>query len=129
MRKMEKEVGDIFKTKREELGLSLKEVESSTSIRSNYLDAIERGTASEIISSVYMYGFMKQYASYLDLDSERLSRDYPDLFRFPMHNNDFSSGVGTLEPLNSSSSKGDWLPKVLWGVSFVAVFIGCLDVC
>ncbi len=36
-----KRVGDVFRQKRKQLNLSLKEVENSTSIRSSYLEAIE----------------------------------------------------------------------------------------
>ena len=38
-----KKVGQLFKGKREEKNLSLKEVENTTSIRVNYLEAIEEG--------------------------------------------------------------------------------------
>ena len=41
--KERKRVGEIFKNKREEMHLSLKEVENATSIRMMYLQAIEEG--------------------------------------------------------------------------------------
>lgn len=34
-------LGELFKTKRKEMNLSLKEVENATSIRANYLESIE----------------------------------------------------------------------------------------
>ena len=48
-----KHIGQMFKTKRKELNLTLKEVENSTSIRSGYLEAIEEGRINEFISNVF----------------------------------------------------------------------------
>mgnify|MGYP001756798033 FL=1 len=48
-----KKVGQLFKGKREEKNLSLKEVENTTSIRVNYLEAIEEGRIEKFLSSVY----------------------------------------------------------------------------
>ena len=52
-----KKVGEIFRAKREEKKISLKEVESSTSIRMSYLSAIEEGRTDAFHSTFYLYGF------------------------------------------------------------------------
>ena len=57
-----KKVGEIFRSKRAEMNMSLKEVENATSIRSSYLEAIEEGNMEQTLSSVYTLGFIKQYA-------------------------------------------------------------------
>ena len=119
----EKKVGSIFKEKREELNLSLKEVESSTSIRTSYLDAIESGGASRLISKVYMHGFMRQYADYLNLNVEKLSLDYPEVFKIPDYNQEFSYGIGTLESLNRTSHKVSIVPNLLWGGGFILMMV------
>ena len=42
---MVEKLGDLFRSKREEMSLTLKEVENATSIRMLYLQAIEEGRA------------------------------------------------------------------------------------
>ncbi|MBT3393550.1 MAG: helix-turn-helix domain-containing protein [Waddliaceae bacterium] len=73
-------MGDIFKRKRNEMSLSLKEVENATSIRTNYLQAIEKGSIANIISHVYAKGFIQQYAIFLGLDGDSILREYKDIF-------------------------------------------------
>src|SRR5271167_2240261 len=92
-----KRVGDLFKLKRKEMSLSLKEVENSTSIRSSYLEAIEEGQIQEYISGVYALGFMKQYAQFLGFDLDELIRNNPAIFRMPQEKHEFNYGIGTLE--------------------------------
>jgi cytoskeletal protein RodZ len=96
------ELGDLLRTKRKEMNLSLKEVENATSIRSSYLQAIEEGEVSKLISHIYAQGFVKQYAIFLGLDGEKLVRDNPAAFA-PYSEQEFSYGIGTLEMRGGSS--------------------------
>ena len=109
-----KRVGSLFKTKRNELGLSLKEVENSTSIRSSYLEAIEEGDIGQHISGVYALGFMKQYAQFLNIDIDHLIRENPQAFRMPQEKHEFSYGIGTLEMRGSIGGGVKWLPNLMW---------------
>ena len=47
-----KTLGQMFKDKREEMHLTLKEIENATSIRRSYLQAIEEGSAEKLLSGV-----------------------------------------------------------------------------
>ncbi len=116
-------VGDLFRSKRKELNLSLKEVENSTSIRSSYLEAIEEGQIHEYISGVYALGFMKQYAQFLGVDLEGMIRENPAIFRMPAEKHEFSYGIGTLEVRGSMGGGVKWLPNLIWAgvVSLVLV--------
>ena len=76
-----KNLGEEFKTKREQMHLSLKEVENVTSIRKMYLQAIEEGKASQFLSPVYALGFIKQYAIFLGYDPEELMKKNPKAFQ------------------------------------------------
>ena len=67
-------LGSKLRQKREELKLSLKEAETATSIRVNFLQSIKRAKSSLVISPVYAQGFVRQYASYLGLDPEVILR-------------------------------------------------------
>lgn len=119
-----KRVGVLFKAKRKELHLSLKEVENSTSIRSSYLEAIEDGTISDFISSVYAIGFSKQYAAFLGLDMERIMEENPAAFKQPAEKHEFSYGIGTLEVRGSMGGGVKWFPNLLWaGVSVIVIVI------
>lgn len=109
-----KRIGDLFKNKRKELNLSLKEVENSTSIRSTYLEAIEEGQIHQYISGVYALGFIKQYAQFLGIDVEEMIRQNPASFRMPSEKHEFSYGIGTLEVRGSLGGGVKWLPNLLW---------------
>lgn len=118
-----KRVGVLLKTKRKELHLSLKEVENSTSIRSSYLEAIEDGRINEFISSVYALGFIKQYASFLGLDMERIMHEHPMAFKMPAEKHEFSYGIGTLEVRGSMGGGVKWFPNLMWAGVSVAVIV------
>lgn len=68
--------GEILKAERERKGLSIKEVEQSTSIRSLYLSAIEEGNYSVVPGEVYLKGFIRNYAAFLGLNSQELVELY-----------------------------------------------------
>ncbi|KZN26550.1 helix-turn-helix domain-containing protein [Chlamydia pecorum] len=70
-------LGEIFRSRREEQSLSLKDVEAATSIRCSCLEAIEQGYLGKLISPVYAQGFIKKYASYLGLNGEKLLQEHP----------------------------------------------------
>lgn len=113
----------MFKSKRKELNLSLKEVENSTSIRSSYLEAIEEGKIQQFISGVYALGFMKQYANFLGIDMDTMIRENPHIFRMPAEKHEFSYGIGTLEVRGSMGGGVKWLPNLLWAGAAALVLV------
>jgi cytoskeletal protein RodZ len=118
-----KRVGEVFRTRRRELNLSLKEVENSTSIRSSYLEAIEEGQIHEYISGVYALGFMKQYAQHLGLDIDGMMRDNPTTFRMPAEKHEFNYGIGTLEVRGSMGGGVKWVPSLIWAGAVALVLV------
>jgi cytoskeletal protein RodZ len=108
-------IGEILRAKREALNFSIKEVENSTSIRGSYLEAIENGLNERFLTPVYMFGFMRQYASFLGLDLKELSDNYPEIFAPSKEKHDFAYGIGTLEVRGSINGGVKWLPNLLWG--------------
>ncbi len=110
-----KQIGQSFKQRREELAISLREIENATSIRLNFLQAIEEGDMSKLISPVYAQGFIKQYALYLGMDTEKLVKEHPDIFQRPLkQKQDFSYGIGTLESRGHPGSHVKSLPNGVW---------------
>ncbi|AIF51725.1 RodZ domain-containing protein [Pelosinus sp. UFO1] len=70
-------VGKILRSEREKKGLSVKEIEFATSIRTLYITAIEEDNYSVIPGEVYVKGFIRNYSNYLGLDSQEIM----DLYR------------------------------------------------
>jgi cytoskeletal protein RodZ len=108
-----KTLGDIFKQKRKEMNLSLKEAENATSIRMSYLQSIEEGDVSKLISPIYAQGFVRQYAAFLGIDGEKVIREYPEVFNKP-ENQEFSYGIGTLEIRGNPGAGIKWFPNAIW---------------
>jgi cytoskeletal protein RodZ len=72
------QIGPLLEKKRLERGLSLKEVEQATKIRTRYLEGLEREDPTSLPDPVYARGFLKTYANFLGLDGEQLSREFRD---------------------------------------------------
>lgn len=72
-----RQLGELLKKRREELRLSLKEVENSTSIRSSFLQSLEDGNIEGLISPVYAQGFLRKYAEFLQIDDKQLLQAHP----------------------------------------------------
>lgn len=72
----DKNIGDILKTRREELGLSLDEVSQRLRIRLVFLKALEEGRINQLPGVAYAAGFLKAYAELLKLDSDALAKRF-----------------------------------------------------
>jgi len=115
-------LGVELKQKRNERNLSLKEVENATSIRMTYLQAIEEGEFNKIISPVYAIGFIKQYAAFLGVDTDKVLREHSEAL-LRQDNQEFSYGIGTLETRGNPGSGVKWIPNFFWVAAFVFVLI------
>lgn len=119
-----KTMGESFRLKREEMNLTLKEVENATSIRMIYLQSIEEGRVQQFLSTVYAFGFIRQYANFLGLDPEKLKDQFPEAFQPRVEKQDFAYGIGTLEARGSPQGGVRWLPNLVWGLGISAIAIG-----
>lgn len=70
------EIGELLRTNREKRGLSLLDVENETKIRAKYLAALESENFEEIPGEVYLLGFLRNYARYLDLNPDEIISQY-----------------------------------------------------
>jgi len=64
-------IGDVLRTTRGGLGLTLVDAERDLRIKENYLHAIEDCDTQRLPNPVYSDGFVKTYASYLGLDPDQ----------------------------------------------------------
>lgn len=69
------DIGRILRRGREERGLTLEDVEEATRIRARYLEGLEQGDYESLPAAVYVRGFLKTYANYLDLDGDELAAE------------------------------------------------------
>ncbi len=65
-------VGEVFKNKRENLKISLDTASSETKIQKRFLQYIEKDEFSPFESEVFLTGFIKIYAKYLNLDINKV---------------------------------------------------------
>ncbi len=69
-------VGEELKSLRESRGLTLREVAAKTKIQEAYLKALETGHYQDLPADVYVKGFIKGYADFLNLDSKDYLKRY-----------------------------------------------------
>ena len=89
--------GEIFKKKREELGIDIKEASDILKIGSEYLSAIENDIFERLPVAVYTIGYIRCYAKYLDVDAG------PVIASFTSHLT--SPKPSTIIPVSSSKRK------------------------
>lgn len=65
-------IGDELRKAREAKGYSLLDAENTTKIRMKYLEAIENEDFNVIPGKVYLKGFIKNYAGFLGVDTDKL---------------------------------------------------------
>jgi cytoskeletal protein RodZ len=70
-------VGERLRDEREHKGLTLKDIETVTNIRSLYLQAIEESNYSVLPGEAYVKGFIRNYANALGLNGS----EYVELYR------------------------------------------------
>lgn len=117
-----KSIGETFKQRRKEMNISLKEAENATSIRMSYLQSIEEGDVSKLISPVYAQGFVKQYAGFLGMDGDKIVKEHPEAFA-RAEAQEFSYGIGTLEVRGNPGAGVKWFPNAIWVLVSVGVLL------
>jgi transcriptional regulator with XRE-family HTH domain len=70
------QLGEVLRQSREQLGLSLEEVETSTHIKRSYLEALETEQFDQLPNRVAARGFARNYANALKLDPNYLVELY-----------------------------------------------------
>ena len=68
-------IGQKLEEARNRKGISLREATESTKIRGDYLSAFESGNFDINLPEVYLRGFVRLYARFLDLDQEAVLAD------------------------------------------------------
>lgn len=89
--------GEVLKKRREELGLSIKEVAERIKIKAEYLSSIEEDRFEKLPVAVYTIGYIRCYAEYLRVDPEPILAIYSGHLSYPP--------PSTILPVSSSMKK------------------------
>lgn len=73
------DIGHYLKDVRESLSLSLADAATAMHIRVHYLEAIETGNFDKLPGKAYVRGYIKNYASFLEIDPAETLAAYDDL--------------------------------------------------
>lgn len=79
-------IGERLEEARKRKGISIREAAEATKIRGDYLHKFESNQFDINLPEIYVRGFLRTYASYLKLSSEKIASDYNAL------------GLGTPKP-------------------------------
>lgn len=108
-------VGKRLYEERIKKGLTLDEVAKATKIRSSFLSAIEKGEYSNLPSSAYIQGFVKNYAEFLGLPKKEFSA----LFRREFNEKEFLSVL----PKGLATKNDIPLKRLRFGTTAVLVLL------
>lgn len=87
-------LGEVLRAAREAKGVDLVRVERETKIRERYLAALESGDYRDLPGAVYTRGFLRNYGTYLGLDTDYLL----DLYRLETHSTPSAPRAALPEP-------------------------------
>ena len=73
-----KEVGEIFRKKREEKGITLLDASLFTNINPSKLKRIEEGDLQNLDAEIYVKSYIKRYAEFLELPPEEMLKMYEE---------------------------------------------------
>lgn len=96
-------IGDIFRQEREKRNLTLKDIENETNIRAGYIEAIEKGEYSTIRGEVYLKGFIKTYANFLNLNVTEIFEQYNAEKGIAALSNDSAAEAPESKPLEAKT--------------------------
>ena len=74
-------IGERFEEARKKKGISIREAAEATKIRGDYLQKFEGNHFDIGLTEIYTRGFLRNYATFLKLPSERILSDYSALGR------------------------------------------------
>ena len=132
LRSIMKNIGLKLKDKREENGLSIEEVAEDLKMRPSQISSIEEGKTEDFKDVFYLKYFIRDYAKYLGLDSERILDEFNEyLFdmtsKIPIElikeaKKDKNENNDTISPYTKESSKIK-VPKIIIGLAVIVILM------
>jgi transcriptional regulator with XRE-family HTH domain len=72
-------IGERLEDARKKKGVSIREAAEATKIRGDYLQKLESNQFDIGLKNIYVRGFLRNYATFLRLPTERILSDFEDL--------------------------------------------------
>jgi transcriptional regulator with XRE-family HTH domain len=119
-------IGQRLQEAREQLGLTLDEVERGTRIRTYHLEAMERGEFESLPSPVQARGFLHNYAEFLGLDSDALLLQFANNLqsqRKQQNANVIYGEPATRPSVEVRSSRSRWLSSDIFVAGGITLII------
>lgn len=129
-----KEIGDKLKETRESMGISLEEAAEDLKLRPSQIENIEAGNIEAFKDVFYLKYFIRDYAKYLGLDSEKMLDEFNeylfditskipiDLIEKAKKDKKSISEPDAVSPY-TKEKKGLGIPKIIIGLFAIVVLI------
>lgn len=128
-----KNIGTKLKDKREENGLSIEEVAEDLKMRPSQISSIEEGKTEDFKDVFYLKYFIRDYAKYLGLDSEKILDEFNE-YLFDMTSKipvdliekakkEKKNNEEVTSPYTKENKKKIKIPKLLIGLGIVIILI------
>ena len=103
-----KDIGNIFKEKREEIGVKLEEAASDLDITVAKLENLEDGNINAFKDIFFLKELIKKYATYLNVDGEKMIEEFNDFVfdftsRIPV--DEIEQKVKEIEKINEKETR------------------------
>lgn len=103
-----KDIGNIFKEKREEIGVKLEEAASDLDITVAQLENLEDGNINAFKDIFFLKELIKKYATYLNVDGEKMIEEFNDFVfdftsRIPI--DEIEQKVKEIEKINEKETR------------------------
>lgn len=103
-----KDIGNIFKEKREEIGMKLEEAASDLDITVAQLENLEDGNINAFKDIFFLKELIKKYATYLNVDGEKMIEEFNDFVfdftsRIPVE--EIEQKVKEIEKINEKETR------------------------
>lgn len=103
-----KDIGNIFKEKREEIGVKLEEAASDLDITVAQLENLEDGNINAFKDIFFLKELIKEYATYLNVDGEKMIEEFNDFVfdftsRIPV--DEIEQKVKEIEKINEKETR------------------------
>jgi cytoskeletal protein RodZ len=115
----QKTVGSLLKEKRKQKNLTLQEVSNSTKINPVFLKSLEEGKYNDLPSEVYVKGFLKNYAKFLEINSDNALA----LYRREVEISNNKSTIGTTNKILEQKLGLEITPNRIMAIFIVAAIL------
>ena len=119
-------LGDLLRESREQLGMSLDDVESSTRIKRVFLEALELEDFDELPNYVAARGFLRNYASVLNLDVDYVLELYDEEIGYVATGHRPRAGGGVRLKSIPMTPPSKFSPDLLIGFLMLTALVGII---